>query len=222
MRNSYRFTIVELIVVISIIAILASLLLPALKQARDKAKQIGCVGNLKQLGVLTLGYIDDNDGYFPGRINAAAPYFDQMEPYTNIPRGTGEAPGEYSKAGIYFCPGDYYRAKWGCANRSYGQNNYLRGDLETESSHYMARIQTIRNSSKYIYRIDCKREVAGAEGWPVMFSMNAFPFKGDVVESDTGVDFRHHGQANSLFADFHVEPKTYHDLFGSWIKYIIE
>lgn len=65
MHNQLRFTLIELLVVIAIISVLASMLLPALKNARDTARDSVCKSNLKQIGYAMAMYTNDYNQHYP-------------------------------------------------------------------------------------------------------------------------------------------------------------
>ena len=72
-RRPRAFTLVELLVVIGIIAVLIAILLPALNRAREAAKQVQCLSNMKQLSNAVIMFANENRGWMPGRAGTGTP-----------------------------------------------------------------------------------------------------------------------------------------------------
>jgi prepilin-type N-terminal cleavage/methylation domain-containing protein/prepilin-type processing-associated H-X9-DG protein len=100
------FTLIELLVVIAIIAILAAILFPVFAQAREKARQISCASNMKQLSLGVIQYTEDYDELYPigvidncqwgGGCNNAGNPFNWAQMITPYVKATG----------VYGCPDD--------------------------------------------------------------------------------------------------------------------
>jgi prepilin-type N-terminal cleavage/methylation domain-containing protein/prepilin-type processing-associated H-X9-DG protein len=96
-RKNSAFTLIELLVVISIIAILAALAVPAISGGLARAKSAGCLSNLRQIGIATIGYATENDYDLPNAGSGGTPEWAlAIEPYAGSSK---------SQKSIFVCPG---------------------------------------------------------------------------------------------------------------------
>ncbi|RMD80100.1 MAG: prepilin-type N-terminal cleavage/methylation domain-containing protein, partial [Lentisphaerae bacterium] len=154
--RSRFFSLIELLIVISIIAILAALLLPALAKARHSAMDTYCLNILKQLGVAIYHYVDENEDFFPytkSRNNTDAIEYDdllagydgrpeltfaQMNTYriTDVTGETGYVPNARALCAIYKCPVDNNeRTSSKDIIRSYSMNSHEPIALNTDNGY---------------------------------------------------------------------------------------
>ncbi|MFH1904582.1 MAG: DUF1559 domain-containing protein [bacterium] len=226
LRSSLSFTLMELLVVIAIIALLASVLLPALSKAREMARSIKCVSNLKQIGLAFQMYADDNDDYFPYAWSNLASNSDKSwaqlldnAGYTNydIPAyATDEASirAAYAKSTIYKCPSDkgvYYSMPMNFSMNSDLQRVYgYPSEAALWESKYPKLGKIPQPSEKVLL---CCSRAASNVSYGVLLVATYFNANSDIlggdndgdIDEDDGWRNLHNGSFNVLFCDGHVE-----------------
>ena len=146
MRKTTGFTLVELLVVIAIIAMLVTLLLPAIQAARESARRIQCANNLRQWGLAMQLFADSSDGLLPygnrregqPRISYQPPLWPFIEEQAlydqydfDLPfhhqgtAGTGNEPTVSVQLTLYMCPSDNLDGMWRGDAHTRSRGNYV-------------------------------------------------------------------------------------------------
>jgi len=215
MRKKSAFTLIELLVVIAIIAILAAILFPVFAQAREKARAITCISNLKQMGLAMVMYTQDYDekmvlwqqgsgNFFYDSQGFAMAYDRILQPYIKNNVASG-CPSDLSDHG--FPEGGVY------AKRSYAIPGNIGGNwcnTPTNPQPDPPTLAAMPEPSITIMlneRDNCASgQGVGAVGQGGKVGAHGVWGWCSVNDAESETAWRHNQQANYLYADSHAKP----------------
>lgn len=206
------FTLLELLVTVSIMVILLSLLLPTLSNAKATARTSACLNNLRQFGIASGMYVNDNSGYFPVSQTSYMLWDYQLMDYINYDYPARDARTDFS---IFHCPaGTPYPNFSRYRSKGYGYNVFVSFYPDHPD---MYRPSSVTSPAITALMTDLYIENTFTEAWCVSGTTN----RNWVNESARSINiaYRHAGRVNLLFADLHVRScgkGLFSTTYGTW------
>ena len=191
-RALLAFTLIELLVVVAIIAILASLLLPALASAKEAARTIKCLSNLRQLGQASYLYSDDHEEHFPSFREWLYSRVGDLTTGTLYPYLESEQ--------VFACPTDKIELASKRKTSTVGRAQRVRNNHDRNYSYGMN--CGICHSTKISTFLEPTATMLYMEG-----NLGPKDYSGQVGPSFAArsLAFRHNGRGHLMFADLHIE-----------------
>ena len=228
-QHNNPFTLIELLVVIAIIAILAAMLMPALQQARERAKTTGCLSNIKEVGLANMNYLNDYKEYLLPRGVLLPGVSDSRDwvvalwhlNYVQTRNWNIDDNSKNHPFGILICPAENQIKLpdvtiWNSWRGShFGQTEYIGGYFaapENKKNRYFQKISQIRKPGQTCFAGDKapKNKIAF--------------FDDDMTSLLRGM--RHNASGNYAFLDGHADNRAFSEIPNSeshpnseWAKY---
>jgi prepilin-type N-terminal cleavage/methylation domain-containing protein/prepilin-type processing-associated H-X9-DG protein len=208
-NKAVAFTLIELLVVVAIIALLISILLPALGRARSVSRSTVCLSNLRSLGMAVQMYIDNNNGYLITAGLAHGGSVDEHAAWINTLRE------EYGNQLIARCPEDR-SIHWDepiegtdqFRRASFATNYYTVQEIGGRGPYN--RLNLIRHPSTTVLMVELAEEGQYAasdhvhpESW----------WSNPTLPAEEVAFTRHFGKSNYSFLDSHAEPYRFEDTY---------
>lgn len=215
MYKRIYFTLVELLIVITIIAILASMLLPALRNAREKTKEIECGGKVKQIASATLMYADDFSGFGPsGDFLANALFVSDdrggIAAYLGVPKKYLVYNSQFGiMPSVAICSKG---ARYGDANPYFG--SYNTEEVRNMNNSYALNDYLVRNNSGALKNVKnpSGRMLVTTSGIDHWNNTGTAGGGGGYCYHRDLMAFRHNQRGNFAFVDGHLESKKREDI----------